>query len=1727
MRVNSLYLLLFIFTISLPVDAYNDITITGDATIGGWDTDYPLTVQDDDPNIWTLENFSLKSGYLKFRADYSWDNNWGGDTFPSGTLVSYGNDIYVDVPGRYDITFDLNDNSYNIVYVGELKYKEGLLLTEYNALKDLVENIYSIQDAPGYNWFDPHTTIYGWSGLTLRDSVDEDGVNFSVVEGIEFIQSDLDGGGFMSSIGDLKHLKSLQLNFRGDVFLNDFDNLSALTQLKHLRLSGSYIDTSNLSFLYSFQNLETLDLSRCYIDFDAINLLNENGVLDNLQSFLFAKDANNRFWPDHELSGDNAAVTLSVSGYPEDEYLVKWFKNGEYLSGEDSTHYTYSVNENIGNVYYARIYQNSLPEYGIPTRESKERGASITLIIDGFPENTPQGYNISIIGKVGIDHENDVYFDYNEDSTLLIGYTNRIIGNNTLSISINNFTPFVEVDDMGIPVTKNLLLDTVADFGTIYLEDIYAWKNVPTTPTSTCETAIDILAGKNEILGTPNWYKYVAPFDEHLTIRYLDDTETIHQRAYIDIYSDCDETYRGGVYGFKEQTMEVSEGEILYFKINAAEYVAFELELEEKEIIRPSVTFNFDEIPANTPSLDQNTVYAIGSRDGVEFIEPLNINEDSTGYQLIFPEYTNEVSFKLHIENDELYRAVDSNGDEAFYLVNFFEEKHQTLEITDWNFIPRFDNSFENPEVIAEGSNIKAFGLTSWFSYQAQDDNIITIETFDNTYNKTLTIYKNGGYESQSFGADLKASLDVKNGDVLIFAWGYDNEPNSVIRPFGFNLEVKSYPTIVVQNLPENTPENTKVWATGDFDGWNHNFATKELIFNADSNYYEIKLPLTEDNPNFTFFLKGGSKFIELDQENEEVVRNILDTPYEPRVFVDDIYQWVAIPQAANTCETAWDVELGPQHVESTEQWYAFTAPSDGEYYIREKGVNVVNGHVMAEQVSIFANCNDDQSLASAKGALLYTLSQGETVYIKWEHYQGEDVAFDWWLELYDLSLLSEANGYHWLHPKLMTRTGENEYYVEEYFKEGSATFNLKDVSNAYIGYDQGSEKIAQGFYDNIPMEIETSGIYGLTVNIADGSYSYSFIKEYITPVSISPKYWSPDEEITVTIDLKQEGSIQNYEELYIWSWVDAVDTVYSAITNNDFNLSDVEAQMTKKERGVFEMTFIPTEFFNTTASEIKDHGFKFLVKDQMGYAQTADLGPFYSRDIPTVTVDFNLNMNVYITEQLFDIASDQVSVFASHDDGTDFLIMLSDTNNDGIYTFSLENVNIGDLEYTFRLYQDNDSIENNSSFDVSLEEGKDESFTHYFNNKSEANPEVILAVNMSRQVELDNFNKADHTVAVEVTIDEEKLTLPLEEDQDGNFSTTLFKLPSGETYLYKFITLDTDENTVLEESENRSFVIGTGQQTQLHWFNDELPEEKFNATWLVNVNPAILTGQFDPATGTVEILGSFNGWSEAISLTRVEETSVYTTSMDLPSTVIYYKLIVDGVEEEFIGQGQSDNRSHYLTSEDTTISVVHQFEETVKVDEEEIQVVTSDDGTVQVEVAIEAFEELEGEVTYQVMLADGSPLPDWVIFDPETLTFSIDPSKVPSGTRTNTSIEDLDIIVLASDEAGKSVAVEVTLPTESIISDATDEEDITSVEELFENPWKVYPTEVDASFSIENHTNVNYEYQVINLNGITLITGSTNQWKKEINISTLPRGMYVIKLNNGDQSNSFKVLKK
>ncbi len=83
--------------------------LIGDATSGGWDTDTQMEYNQD-TQLWTVTT-DLIVGDIKFRANSSWDLNYGSDD-QNGLLKEGAGNIHIDEAGNYTVILDLSHTVY-------------------------------------------------------------------------------------------------------------------------------------------------------------------------------------------------------------------------------------------------------------------------------------------------------------------------------------------------------------------------------------------------------------------------------------------------------------------------------------------------------------------------------------------------------------------------------------------------------------------------------------------------------------------------------------------------------------------------------------------------------------------------------------------------------------------------------------------------------------------------------------------------------------------------------------------------------------------------------------------------------------------------------------------------------------------------------------------------------------------------------------------------------------------------------------------------------------------------------------------------------------------------------------------------------------------------------------------------------------------------------------------------------------------------------------------------------------------------------------------------------------------------------------------------------------------------------------------------------------------------------------------------------------------------------
>ncbi|MEC7813648.1 MAG: hypothetical protein VYE38_02425, partial [Bacteroidota bacterium] len=89
---------------------FEDIQIIGTALESNFNEGVAMNNMSNRNSLWKIK-LQLENGEIKFRNGNDWSQNWGGDDFPNGKAIWFGNNIYVE-KGCHEITLDLLKKSY-------------------------------------------------------------------------------------------------------------------------------------------------------------------------------------------------------------------------------------------------------------------------------------------------------------------------------------------------------------------------------------------------------------------------------------------------------------------------------------------------------------------------------------------------------------------------------------------------------------------------------------------------------------------------------------------------------------------------------------------------------------------------------------------------------------------------------------------------------------------------------------------------------------------------------------------------------------------------------------------------------------------------------------------------------------------------------------------------------------------------------------------------------------------------------------------------------------------------------------------------------------------------------------------------------------------------------------------------------------------------------------------------------------------------------------------------------------------------------------------------------------------------------------------------------------------------------------------------------------------------------------------------------------------------------
>ena len=166
--------------------------------------------------------------------------------------------------------------------------------------------------------------------------------------------------------------------------------------------------------------------------------------------------------------------------------------------------------------------------------------------------------------------------------------------------------------------------------------------------------------------------------------------------------------------------------------------------------------------------------------------------------------------------------------------------------------------------------------------------------------------------------------------------------------------------------------------------------------------------------------------------------------------------------------------------------------------------------------------------------------------------------------------------------------------------------------------------------------------------------------------------------------------------------------------------------------------------------------------------------------------------------------------------------------------------------------------------------------------------PLLEFRCNMSVQIKRGTFNPVTDSVWVRGNFNDwaGKATTLIDPDGDSIYSRVFYnKFSVGQSLVFKYV----HSPDVWEATGNRTLTVASGANlTSACWENVCVykPSKTVKVTFSVNMELERYGGLFNPATSTVSVRGSFNGWGETLMTRSTTNEDLYEVVADVIASV-------------------------------------------------------------------------------------------------------------------------------------------------------------------------------------------------------------------------------------------------
>jgi hypothetical protein len=250
--------------------------------------------------------------------------------------------------------------------------------------------------------------------------------------------------------------------------------------------------------------------------------------------------------------------------------------------------------------------------------------------------------------------------------------------------------------------------------------------------------------------------------------------------------------------------------------------------------------------------------------------------------------------------------------------------------------------------------------------------------------------------------------------------------------------------------------------------------------------------------------------------------------------------------------------------------------------------------------------------------------------------------------------------------------------------------------------------------------------------------------------------------------------------------------------------------------------------------------------------------------------VTFNVNMKVKTAKGLFNPAEDSLVVRGTFNNWSGNADLLTDPDGDTVYTITKNYLPAGETtEFKFVILKDNQDIwESISNRSLVFPEGT-ASYNFYFDNDSviTAQAQVTFNVNMRVKILKGEFTPSSDLLVIRGNFNGWSGLADQLSDTDGDSIYSITKTFNvGDNLEFKFVIHRSGTDFWEDRIPNRTYTVqpGTNIYNGGYFNNDSIyvPRVPIQFTFSCNMELERLSGRFNPATDTVSVNGTFNGWA-------------------------------------------------------------------------------------------------------------------------------------------------------------------------------------------------------------------------------------------------------------------------